>query len=647
MRPADGGARDGRDRGARLPAQRPRALAAPGRADATLGLVIEDVANPFYSAIAQAVEKAARERGCMLITASCEEDPERERELVLRAAAPPGRRAAARPRRPRPPLPAARDAAGTPVVFVDRPPQGIEADTRPARQRRRRARRGRAPARARPRRIAYVARPPRALHRRRAPRRLPRGAARRRAPVDDGLVRLGTHDADEAEAVGARAARAARRTGARPRSSPPTTATRSARCARCATATGSRARRLRRLRARRPAPGPSPSSATTPAELGRRPPRWPSRASTATTGRRSGASCRRRRRGPRLRGAARAVKPTAVLPPNPLRHFYRGGAGDRRAARHRPRRRPHRPRSGSARSTRSFGEAERGLSRLRGRRRSSATRSPPTPRAASAPSTSPATAPTRRCWSSCSTPASACPVHFHPDRAFAREHLGCDHGKTEAWLIVEAEPGAEVARRLRARTSTPTRSRGWVDDAGHRRDARRAAPAARQRRATPSSSPPARPHAIGAGILMVELQEPTDFSILLEWDGFGIDRRAGRHLGLGWDVALAASSAPPGTRRPLRGPRRDGAVAELLPAAAAPYFRAGARCTGRRPLELPAGFAILVVIDGRGTLGRPRRRAAATRCSCPHAAGATASSRRRAPSVAAPADRRPTRRRAP
>jgi len=48
----------------------------------TLGLVIEDVANPFYSAIAQAVEEVARDRESLLITASAREDPERERELA-------------------------------------------------------------------------------------------------------------------------------------------------------------------------------------------------------------------------------------------------------------------------------------------------------------------------------------------------------------------------------------------------------------------------------------------------------------------------------------------------------------------------------------------------------------------------------------
>jgi len=53
-----------------------------GNRSNTIGLVIEDVANPFYSAIAKAVEDSVRDRGCLLITASAGEDPARERELV-------------------------------------------------------------------------------------------------------------------------------------------------------------------------------------------------------------------------------------------------------------------------------------------------------------------------------------------------------------------------------------------------------------------------------------------------------------------------------------------------------------------------------------------------------------------------------------
>ena len=93
-----------------------------------LGLVIEDVANPFYSAIARGVEEVTRERGQLLITASSDEDPARERELALLFCE----------RRVEGLLvvPAGDDhrylqpelAAGLHAVFIDRPPGNLEAD---------------------------------------------------------------------------------------------------------------------------------------------------------------------------------------------------------------------------------------------------------------------------------------------------------------------------------------------------------------------------------------------------------------------------------------------------------------------------------------------------------------------------------------
>src|SRR3954469_10367468 len=38
-------------------------------------------------------------------------------------------------------------------------------------------------------------------------------------------------------------------------------------------------------------------------------------------------------------------------------------------------------------------------------------------------------------------PAGRLPVHAHPDRAFAREHLGSAYGKTEAWIVVATRAG--------------------------------------------------------------------------------------------------------------------------------------------------------------------------------------------------------------
>jgi LacI family transcriptional regulator len=101
-----------------------------GSTSATVGLVIEDLANPFYSAVAQAVENVARPRGYMLITGSCEEDPERERELILALLR---RRVDALLLVPagteRDQTWLARELGDeTPVVFVDRPPHGIDAD---------------------------------------------------------------------------------------------------------------------------------------------------------------------------------------------------------------------------------------------------------------------------------------------------------------------------------------------------------------------------------------------------------------------------------------------------------------------------------------------------------------------------------------
>lgn len=48
----------------------------------TVALVLEDVANPFSSALQRAVTDAAAERGIMVLSGSSDEDPTRERDLV-------------------------------------------------------------------------------------------------------------------------------------------------------------------------------------------------------------------------------------------------------------------------------------------------------------------------------------------------------------------------------------------------------------------------------------------------------------------------------------------------------------------------------------------------------------------------------------
>jgi LacI family transcriptional regulator len=48
----------------------------------TIGMIVENVANPFSSALHRAVEDAAEERGLLLVSGSNDEDPGRERRLI-------------------------------------------------------------------------------------------------------------------------------------------------------------------------------------------------------------------------------------------------------------------------------------------------------------------------------------------------------------------------------------------------------------------------------------------------------------------------------------------------------------------------------------------------------------------------------------
>ena len=117
---------------ARLGFQRHEAAASLRRLDGSthvIGLVIEDVSNPFYSIVVRAVEEVARTRGYLLLVASSDEDAHKERE-VLRAFC--SRRVDALIV-----VPAGNDHeflsseldAGTAVVFVDRPGTVGNADS--------------------------------------------------------------------------------------------------------------------------------------------------------------------------------------------------------------------------------------------------------------------------------------------------------------------------------------------------------------------------------------------------------------------------------------------------------------------------------------------------------------------------------------
>src|SRR2546427_11629373 len=53
------------------------------RRSATIGVVLEDVSNPFSSALHRAIEDVAVQRGVLVLAGSSDEDEDRERRLVI------------------------------------------------------------------------------------------------------------------------------------------------------------------------------------------------------------------------------------------------------------------------------------------------------------------------------------------------------------------------------------------------------------------------------------------------------------------------------------------------------------------------------------------------------------------------------------
>ncbi|TXN30977.1 class I mannose-6-phosphate isomerase [Lacisediminihabitans profunda] len=187
------------------------------------------------------------------------------------------------------------------------------------------------------------------------------------------------------------------------------------------------------------------------------------------------------------------------------------------------------------------------------------------------------------------------PIHAHPDGGFAAEHLAAAHGKAEAWYILS--PGT-VHLGLRESIDL-AELRGLVDG----QQTERMLGLLHAIDVAPNDTvyvPPGLLHAIGPGILLAEVQEPEDLSILLEWTGFELDGAADGHLGLGFELALSAVDTSGWSRDAIlslvRQVDSDGPV---LPAASAGYFRLD---RVSRPQTLPAGFAVLIALEGSMTL---------------------------------------------
>lgn len=199
------------------------------------------------------------------------------------------------------------------------------------------------------------------------------------------------------------------------------------------------------------------------------------------------------------------------------------------------------------------------------------------------------------------------PVHAHPHDDFAAAHLGRVHGKAEAWYILE---GGVVHVGLRHDVEA-----GELAGLVAEQDVDALLGLLHEIRVDPGDVvwvPPGELHAIGEGVLLLELQQPEDLSILLEWQGFAIDGAAEGHLGLGFDVALAAVNRSGRSPAELQGLVRPApASGPVLPAEAEEYFRLE-RVLVHDAIALAPGFAIMVVSGGSVMIAETSRASGTT-----------------------------------
>lgn len=100
-----------------------------GPGTTSIGVVIENIADPFYAVLMEAIEDVAREKGYLVLVGSCREDADLERQIIEAFCSRRVDGLVIVPASPDHSFLLNELTQGTAAVFVDRPPQNIKADT--------------------------------------------------------------------------------------------------------------------------------------------------------------------------------------------------------------------------------------------------------------------------------------------------------------------------------------------------------------------------------------------------------------------------------------------------------------------------------------------------------------------------------------
>lgn len=202
-------------------------------------------------------------------------------------------------------------------------------------------------------------------------------------------------------------------------------------------------------------------------------------------------------------------------------------------------------------------------------------------------------------------------VHCHPDRAFARRYMTSPYGKTECWIIKQVREldGVEPYLAMGFKEGVTREDfAGWVRS----QDGEAMLASLNRFPVKPGDVYMVKagvPHAIGEGILMIEVQEPSDWTVLAEYASFGISEEEA-HQQRGWDLGLACfdyttyslQDAVSAFKQPMLAERRVGSSYEcpLIAPEYAEFFSASELVVnGALPMS-GGGFYVGITDRGSG-----------------------------------------------
>lgn len=188
-------------------------------------------------------------------------------------------------------------------------------------------------------------------------------------------------------------------------------------------------------------------------------------------------------------------------------------------------------------------------------------------------------------------------VQVHPNDAVAQQVLGQTCGKSEAWVVVHAEPTAKIYAGLRpgvtAEELLDRVARGTVEECLH---------SFQPKTGDCISLPAGTIHSAGGGVVFAEVQQPSDLTFrLFDWNRVGLD---GKPRPLHLEMAMQSITwpqQPVSPMKPVPIPGQDETQGEVL--LKTPQFELERYTVGNSwPQPHSGEMTIWMVLEGEAVL---------------------------------------------